>query len=37
MDVHVLSEFLPIVYDYVESASGERAMELLEDLFLDDF
>ena len=36
MDRDMVTEFLPIVYDYVESASGERAMELLEDLFLDE-
>ncbi len=36
MDRDMVTEFLPIVYDYVEDASGERAMELLEDLFLDE-
>ena len=36
MDRDMVTEFLEILYDYVESASGERAMELLEDLFLDE-
>jgi hypothetical protein len=36
LDRDMVTEFLEIVYDYVESASGERAMEMLEDLFLDE-
>jgi hypothetical protein len=36
MDRDLVNEFLPIVYDYVESASGEQAMQWLEDLFLDE-
>ena len=35
MDRDMISEFLPIVYDYVEDVSGERAMEMLEELFVD--
>jgi hypothetical protein len=35
MDRDMIDEFLTIVYDYVEDASGERAKEILEDLFLD--
>jgi hypothetical protein len=35
MDRDMIDEFLPIVYDYVEDVSGERAKEILEDLFLD--
>ncbi len=31
----MIDEFLPIVYDYVEDVSGERAKDILEDLFLD--
>jgi hypothetical protein len=37
IDPEMISEFLPVVYDYVEEASGERAMELLEELFIDSF
>jgi len=37
IDPEMISEFLPVVYDYVESVSGERAMELLEELFIDGF
>lgn len=36
MDRDMVTEFLEIIYDYVDSASGERAMEMLEDLFLDE-
>ena len=36
MDRDMVTEFLEIIYDYVESASGERAMDSLEDLFLDE-
>jgi hypothetical protein len=35
MDRDMIDEFLGIVYDYVEDVSGERAKEILEDLFLD--
>jgi hypothetical protein len=35
MDRDMIDEFLTIVYDYVEDVSGERAREILEDLFLD--
>ena len=35
MDRDMIDEFLPIVYDYVEDVSGERAKDILEDLFLD--
>jgi hypothetical protein len=35
MDRDMIDEFLSIVYDYVEDVSGERAKEILEDLFLD--
>jgi hypothetical protein len=35
MDRDMINEFLSIVYDYVEDESGERAMEMLEDLFVD--
>ena len=35
MDRDMIDEFLPIVYDYVEDVSGERARDILEDLFLD--
>ena len=37
MDRDMVDEFLSIIYDYVEDVSGERAMELLEDLFPEDF
>ena len=35
MDRDMIDEFLDIVYDYVDDVSGERAKEILEDLFLD--
>ena len=35
MDRDLINEFLSIVYDYVEDVSGERAMEDLEELFID--
>jgi hypothetical protein len=35
MDRDMIDEFLSVVYDYVEDVSGERAREILEDLFLD--
>jgi len=33
LDPEMVSQFLPIVYDYVGSASGEKAMGLLKGLF----
>jgi hypothetical protein len=35
MDRETISDFLPVVYDYVEDVSGERAMEMLQGLFPD--
>ena len=35
MDRDLINEFLSIVYDYVEDVSGERAMQELEELFID--
>lgn len=37
IDPEMISDFLPVVYDYVGSASGERAKELLKDLFPEGF
>jgi Protein of unknown function VcgC/VcgE (DUF2780) len=31
MDPEMVTEFLPIIYDYVESHAGEREVDLLED------
>ena len=33
MDPEMLEDFLSVVYDYVDSESGERAAELMDDLF----
>ena len=35
IDRDLISDFLSVVYDYVEEVSGERAMEELEGLFVD--
>jgi hypothetical protein len=35
IDRDLINDFLSVVYDYVEEASGERAMEELEGLFVD--
>jgi len=35
MDRDLINDFLSIVYDYVEDVSGERAMQELEELFID--
>ena len=33
MDKNMVGKFLPAVYDYVDSVSGEQAMSLLKGLF----
>ena len=33
IDPHMVSQFLPVVYDYVGGASGDKAMGLLKGLF----
>jgi hypothetical protein len=35
IDRDLINDFLSVVYDYVEEVSGERAMEDLEELFVD--
>ncbi len=37
MDAEMISDFLPIIYDYVDSESGERIANLLEDVFPNEF
>ncbi len=37
LDPEIISDFLPIIYDYVESESGERIADLLEDVFPNEF
>lgn len=37
MDPEMVTEFLPIIYDYVESHAGEREAEYLEDVFPNEF
>ena len=37
MDPEIFVEYLDVIYDYLESASGERAVGLLKDSFPDEF